>query len=55
MTRLGWIAIAALVAIAGGCTDGNALYTNPKYTHGYTPSGATAIAAAPNKADWRSR
>ncbi len=55
MTRLAWIVIAALAVVAGGCTDDNPLYTNPKYTPGYTPSGSSSIAHVPDKADWRAR
>ena len=55
MTRLAWIALAALAAIVGGCTGNDPLYTNPKYTHGYMPSGSTSVAFAPDKSEWRSR
>ena len=42
MTRFGWVALAALAGIAGGCADQNALYTSWKYVPGYTPPGSSS-------------
>jgi hypothetical protein len=42
MRRLGWLALAALAGIAGGCADDNALYTSWKYVPGYTPPGSSS-------------
>jgi hypothetical protein len=55
MTRLAWIVLAALAAIAGGCSNNDPLYTNPKYTHGYMPSGSTSVALVNDRGEWRSR
>lgn len=59
MRRLIWIALAALAGMAGGCADDNALYTNPKYVPGYTPTGSSSAALAYNRQhdreDWRER
>jgi len=62
MRRLLWIALAALAGLAGGCTDENALYTNPKYVPGYTPPGSSSPTLAYNgrrdrnpSDDWRER
>jgi hypothetical protein len=54
--------MAALAGVAGGCTDDNALYSNPKYVPGYTPPGSSSAALAYDREhdrnrhyDWRER
>lgn len=54
MQWLGWLVIAALAVTASGCAGEDALYTNPKYTPGYKPSGGTAHAYDRTlRPDWR--
>jgi hypothetical protein len=62
MRRFGWIVMAALAGLAGGCADDNALYTNPKYVPGYKPSDSSSAALAYDRGhdrnrrdDWRER
>jgi hypothetical protein len=62
MRRFGWIVMAAVAGMAGGCADENALYTSFKYVPGYTPPGASSPALAYDgehdrnrRYDWRER
>jgi hypothetical protein len=38
MRQFGGIVMAALAGMAGGCADGNALYSDPKYVPSNKPS-----------------
>jgi hypothetical protein len=62
MKRFGWIVMAALVGMTGSCADDNALYRDPKYVRGYTPSDSSSPALAYDLEhdrgrhdDWRER
>jgi hypothetical protein len=64
MRRFGWIVMAALAGMAGGCADDNALYRDPKYVPGYKPPGSLSAALAYEREhehdrnqryDWRER
>jgi hypothetical protein len=62
MRRFGWIVMAALAGMMGGCADDNAMYRDPKIVRGYKPSDIPSAALAYDREhdhsrsdDWRER